>query len=62
MMATNGVQVVQINSPFADEISRQLPLYLQTEQVLDLRGEDGDSYTTGESYHYGVRDKLDDGT
>ena len=57
-----GVQVVQINSPFADEISRQLPLYLQTQQVLDLRGEDGDSYTTGESYHYGVWDKLDDGT
>ena len=52
--------MLYVSNPFLNEVRRHL-VHLHAQQVFDLRGEDGDSDTAGESYDNGVGNVLDDG-
>ena len=51
---------MDVGYPLLNEVAGHLR-HRQTEKILDLCGEDGDSNTTGEAHHNGIRDILDDG-
>ena len=54
------VDVLGIDAPLAQEVGRNA-VNLQTEEVLDLRGEDGQRDTGGKTDHDRVGDIFDDG-
>ena len=56
----DGVEMGEVDTPFGDEVGRHAA-DLKAEEVLDLRGEDGDGDTAGETHHDGIGDELDDG-
>ena len=53
------MEIFGIYAPFLNEVCRHLG-YAQSEQVLDLGGEDGQRNTAGKSYNNRVRNVLDD--
>ena len=53
--------MAEIAQPFVDKFRWNTALNLQSEEVLDLRGEDGERDARGEAHHDGIRDELDDG-
>ena len=57
----DGGDVAEVNNPFRHEVGRNGFGDVQSEQVLDLRGENGDRNTAGKPYDNGVGDELDDG-
>ena len=57
----DGVETLEIDTPFLQEV-RRIGSQCQTEEILDLSGEDGYGDTAGETYHDRIRDVLDDGT
>ncbi len=57
------IEVLEINYPFSYKVSRNLlASERQSEDIGNLRGEDGDGDTACETYDDGIRDKLDDGS
>ena len=57
--ALDGRHAVDVGNPLLNEI-RGYDGHRQAEQILDLRGEDGEGDTAGEAHDDGVRDVLDD--
>ena len=53
--------IIYIGSPLLDEVAGHM-LHRQSQQILDLGGEDGYGNTAGETYHDGVGNVLDDGS
>ena len=53
---------MQIDSPLGNEVPGKSAFDGQSEEVFDLRGEDGDGDTAREAHDDGVWDKLDDGS
>ena len=54
------MEILYVGSPLLEKVARHGG-HLQSEEVLDLSGEDGHGNTAGETHHDGVRYKLDDG-
>ena len=57
----NGFKMLKVEHPLRQEVARHFPLNRQSEEVLDLCGENGDGNTARKAHHDGVRDELDDG-
>ena len=57
----DGGQMVEVDTPLGNEVSRQAALNAQTQQVFDLGRKDGDGNTAGKSHYDGVGNELDNG-
>ena len=57
----DGGKRAEVGNPLLDEVGRHA-LHRQSEEILDLRGEDGQGDTRGEAHNDGIRDVLDNST
>ena len=56
---THGREVTDVAPPFVDKTGRHRAFYVQTEKIFDLRGENRERYSGGETDHNGIGNELD---